>query len=286
MRNVTILLAVAALVGLAGEALALNYYWDDDSGNHQWLTPENWDPDGLPAPYSSYAYVNNGGTAQINGAAQAKGLLLGSPSGTSGTTELVTGSLYTYYGVTVGEYGTGTFNQYAGDADHSAITIGRYTGSAGSTYTMSGGVLASRGAVTVTNGIFHVKGSWVVAGQTEITFDSLTQDGTLQCSIGNPGITDIVVTNAATFGADSILDMGWDGIDPVAGIWPLLTAGSTVNKDNLQLHPDDVFNGSEGWFIRWDVGGKTLSAEYVPEPATMVLLGVGLIGAVLRRRRG
>ncbi len=143
MRNVTILLAVMAVIALAGSAFGANRYWGAETATWHDSTG-NW----LDAPAGSTAneptaldavYINNGGNAQITGTANALGTMLGEAGGDSGTITQTSGT-FTEAGVTnsyIGKAGTGTYNQEGGTATWGSTWM--YIGNGGTgTYNLSG----------------------------------------------------------------------------------------------------------------------------------------------------
>ena len=103
-----------ALAALAAPGYALDTYWSHDPATTGlWDDPLNWN-NGVPTT-SGYAYIDNGGTAQIDSGAQA-------------------------YWLYLGYYSSGTVIQNAGITAVSALSLGRLAGSSGAYY-LNGGQL-------------------------------------------------------------------------------------------------------------------------------------------------
>ena len=141
MRNVTILLAIAAVLSLAGPAWGWNdgnLQWNNTGTDGDWFTTGNWDEwdstanagaGGWVAGHvptgSDYAYILNGGTANVNtggSTALASRLYMGASGsddtqrgklavGTDGDTDF--GRVYAYQsGSTITVTGDGNFDGY------------------------------------------------------------------------------------------------------------------------------------------------------------------------------
>lgn len=68
-----------------------------------------------------------------------------------------------------------------------------------------------------------------------------------------------------------------------SGSLPSLDGMALAGWDSIAGNTDKLYNGS--WQLQTSTDGKSLEAVAVPEPATMGLLGLGLVGLVARRRR-
>ena len=182
------------------------------------------------------------------------------------------------------------FNQTGGSADIGNIEHGH-----GNLYlNISGGTFASRAIRMNSSGsVFHVIGSDAVIkldGYWHSAWGNrLIIAGTMKFDINAAGddVTDITMenqtgydTDKAVFEAGSILDMDLLGAAPAPGTeFLLITAPDGIVDNGLTLSSEDVGT--------WEIvmTETTLSVKYIPEPATLVLLGVGSCLVLLRRKK-
>ncbi len=329
MRNVTIVLAVAAVLALAGSAWA-DTTWDGSEGS-DWFTAENWD-DGVPTGASGHSgSIVDGGTAVISSssvAALAYTLIVGDSAGgtghleiydlglsyslqtrnttvyanstitheggqhylyrpgftlvSGGTYYLKGGELYHSYSGGTGNLSSGLVEQSGGEADLENLNI-----NVGATYKIYGGEFHQSRAANILNveGTFHVKG----AGGTITVNGDYTQTGTLIAEVVGANISQINVGDEAAFSSE--IDM--EGTPVLNQEYTLLVADYLNGLPTLKA--EDAIGGTQWgadyWTIDTNVGtdDDTIDAyvkvTYVPEPATMVLLGLGGIGVLIRRKR-
>ncbi|MCK4660471.1 MAG: PEP-CTERM sorting domain-containing protein [Phycisphaerae bacterium] len=143
MRTTRLATAVALMTCLVvlAPALAVDHYWKVSSGN--WSTSSNW-TNGEPswATWDQYAYVNNGGTAQITNSGEGcSHLYVGYASGDSGTVQMSGGSLTSQYKI-IGESGTGTFTQTGGTSTVDYFLYMGHDPGGNGTYLLNGGSLS------------------------------------------------------------------------------------------------------------------------------------------------
>ncbi|HOI54884.1 MAG TPA: PEP-CTERM sorting domain-containing protein [Phycisphaerae bacterium] len=196
--------------------------------------------------------------------------------------------------VNIGRYTSGSMTMTGGSFAMTTGTVDLARGAGGAgTLDVSGGTLSLRGVRACYQGngtstaLLRVTGSaatitmdsldlsYVAASTTTLAFvldDTTKHISTISTAMANLGST--------------VIDMGTaSGFAPTSGqVFDLVTitgSGAFNDISALSLAAGDV--GS--WTLQTSADKKTLQAVAVPEPATMALLGLGILGIVARKRR-
>lgn len=236
-------------------------------------------------------FIGNGSTGTVNMSGSSIWnighiLVVGSGNGGNGTFNLSGGELNV----------SRDSNALAGAPVKSSLSIG--TGNATGLMNITGGRLITRAGVEVnTGGTFQVVGT----GASEIGIGSSgsldgywfhNSGGILRMDIGAAGVTKILIDEVdgdagqfVTFADGAILDLGFTGIPETGGTWTLMELENADMVDNgLELAAGDE---AAGWSFNIDNSGTNalLTATFVPEPSSAVLLGIGGLALICRRRK-
>jgi hypothetical protein len=158
-------------------------------------------------------------------------------------------------------------------------------------YYSSGGAFSYPGGVS--NGSFTADGSLggtfigeteflyfdIYATSTQITFDYIQREGIWTLSDNSYNVDGLTIDNGIllTENIDTITSVTVNDLTNMSGF---SSANVTFNSSNIAVDWEGL-SFSSSTLVVLDVGGS----QPVPEPATMLLLGSGLIGLVGFRRR-
>ena len=235
-----------------------------------------------------FAFNQTGGSYTDSGVAGSI-LFVGRYAGSGDAVVNVSGGTFTVDNtLDLGYYRAASFNQSGGTVSADQIKMASAAGSSGTTYTISGGSLD----VGYFAGVQEFSGKFVVSGSgaDSITIEQLSfYKDTLKVELDDNGSTLIKVDGTSStsyMGASlyrAVLEVDTlASFDGVAGdVYDILWSVDTLNTTFMD------FSNLSGTQFDWDViqkdGGDMLQLTVVPEPATMVLLGLGSLMFVRKR---
>ena len=287
MKSTMILLVVVAMSALAVSASGETVTWTKGADG-LYTDTTGWSTGALPATSDIALVADGSSTVTITDTGGATNLILKLQNGSN---YLLTGSKVVQPDIQIGRYCTtkvvNTFTQQGGEIFAGYISIAYGSGRLG-TYRIEGGKINQNVAGRFLNvgggsgggtGLFEVIGTGLVdTDPILISTYSFTEDerSTVHVELNSAGqVAVIQATNAVLDGYLTINDDAATGL--VAGdTVTVLTASSGLDYADLTF-------SDPNWAM--SVGGQSIVLTYVPEPATMILLGIGGLGVLLKRRR-
>jgi len=280
------LISLVLVLAIAGVASAADMYWNSDVSSGAWNVASNWklggtatSPVSTSVPtYGDQAWVRtslNGSltVVTINVTADAATSRLNMNSGTmtlniqSGITLTNNGTIsatgYQFYNTSGGVVNIdGTLINERGDATAITVKIGGSAGGTSQTININDGGVMTVKQTALNTGSFGI-------GTTQ------TGGGSAYVNIAGGGLLDV---DSYSMGAlvNKKLDILSGGLMRVRG-----NATAQINADITSGY---ITNSGPGSSVVWTrtEGGQTYT--YVPEPATIALLGLGSL-TLLRRKR-
>ena len=298
MKKAAVLLAAVAVLAFAGHAWGVGEVYWINTGTGDFHNPNNWDagrvPEADPEGNFDKPTIINGGTCQLQDLAPQVGTSYtffqvgGSDDGgclqIMDGAELHTGRLF--IGRNGSVFQTGGTLVYIGNSE---VKIG-YDG-VGGLFEISGGSIPNGGHITLAASGAKFKVDNSTGSPSQIKLKALNQnDGTLEIVLDSSGNTVLIDCwySADLQGTLVIDDSNYT--NPVVGHQAHLISTDDYRLDGHLTYDNLTFN-DPNWklvYVPHDESHPNtgdLYIEYVPEPATLVLLGLGGCLVLLRRKK-
>ncbi len=259
------ILTILAVLAICGSLYATDVSWDAGGADDNWLTPENWVGDAVPANGDRvFLDVADASILIDAGDSVAPRKVIGPCENAAGTVTLtvkgeLTNTSYWYMGRENG--GEGILNVDGGTIHTRDLIVAPGTGYVG-TINIIDGLLDINGSVAGTGAYFS---SDPGAGVTSGTATVNVMGGTLQIALLNE-----LGTNAVINITDGEMILAGDQVSVVQAYEQ---AGQIVGD-----------SGSKDLIISTFVSGEDTYTRVIPEPATIGLLAAGFVGLIRRKR--
>ncbi len=307
--------ALTVLLAGASSVRAADVYWDGGGADDLWDTPANWVGDVLPGA-GDFGLIDDFLTALVDGsvAASTRRVVVGMYD--EATMDVTGGSITSTGGsgaFTVGRRGPGTDGPGTNLGGPGVMNVSGGMVVSGQDLII-GNATGSSGVINMSNGTIDVTGRMEVGdkgdGILNMNGGTINISTNLSLSDNNAGFSGIVNMTDGTINVtgDLILPLNDNGIAEFHLDGGLVTADDLTMRPTgngslditagvLELVDDDtsVIDGyiNAGWLtgygdsanVRRAFADGTTTVWAVPEPSTMLLLTLGGLAALIRRKR-
>ncbi len=220
-------LALALALLLAAPADATDFYWI--GGTDDWNVAANWDQAGVPNLTDS-VYINNGGTALIEGGVTGTANYLFVGNAGNGTLEISNGGSVTTNDIVIIGYDTGSTGTVTVSGPGSTLNVGSvlYVGEYGANGTLE---ITDGGSVTTVNEV-SIGGALGSTGTITVDGENSTLEVGNYIFVGDAGDGTLNITNGGSVTTDSVTTDDYISIGGRTGSNGTVTvdgAGSTLD---------------------------------------------------------